>query len=233
MEGYPTRWVKLNASAEQRRRVIYEYVDAYDSYTKLREAAETHEAITRVKERHQFQLCENEQFRLAFVEYGHGAAVDGHDDMSGLARKRARLPWSSNVSEESIGAMKKQVRVSTRKYRNIETVMGNVIRSDALTARNKYDSLVINTPFVTNSERLPQSAFSAGKKTRSLAFNELVTTGEGCKHYSPNAANAMCPSLGHKILGEVKKLPNAFENLDSTMLNHFIHVSHRLVFKKN
>eukprot|EP00959_Pyramimonas_sp_CCMP1952_P332282 6958089-Pyramimonas_sp.AAC.1 len=130
MFGWPTRWVKLLVDEASRKSVLDDFAEDQRVWELFRVAPCTSDAMAKVKARHQFNLVENMQYMEGWKELGLGAGIDGNDALTQLTRERSRLPWSSLVSEETIGSMKNQKARGNRKYRKIETVFGNAIRGE-------------------------------------------------------------------------------------------------------
>lgn len=199
MRGWPTKLLKLLGSPAQATQVQQDLKQDWDVWLDFVDAPATCDAVNSLKQRHRFQLIENQQFISAFLEVGFdGSNPTGLAEIKHLLTQRSRLPWSSHFSEDTIGSMKNRTskkNKGTRKFSKMETVFVNAIRGKVLEKRNHYRTVRADRPLMSKMDRLPLSAYKAGKATRSLPFEKIVSTSQAPAYDSPSASNWMCPVM--------------------------------------
>lgn len=198
--GWPTRLTKLQVGGNVARAAWTEFDGDVKIFKRFDEYEPSQPSIKRVKDRHLFRLVVNKQMMKALEELGPDYDEATHTDLLQLITRRSRLPWGTQVCEDTIGSMKNQRRAKTRLYRKPETCLANAIKGRVLDARHKYSTVVLDRPLTKKTERLPKSCWQATKKTRSLPFEQIATTTSGTSWYSPSASNHMCPVADLQLL---------------------------------
>ena len=145
-------------------------------------------------DRSQFHKTSVKQLRAAAVEYSFTPGAD----MVTLMSDKASVLTQSLVVEEAVGTAKNTKKVAAvQKFRRPERAMYECVHSGLLTKRFTFNQPHVDVALENKSARMPDDAFRAKKKHRSLDFAAVVSTAQKSPFESPGA-----PSLCTRIIDD-------------------------------
>ena len=221
--GYP--WSVTNALAAARRAAtLAKFKADVGHFDKLKALEEKTTAQTNVVRRH---VCNKVMVKQLIVALKDEHLPDFNKCFDTILRKRIRVASGTQVIEDIIGTMKSCRRLKlTKKFSRPERGMGLTLKHNVLTKRHRYKTPSHDVPIGSKTLALPPTAFRAKVASRSLPFQEVVSSDQKASYYSPKAENFSVNCADLSLLRAVA--PSNYD-LTNVWLGEFCHVSHRLV----
>ena len=218
----------LHQGGEVAAKTVQEFDRDVSVFHHLEETAPTATDEVYILHRHVCQTMAVKQLEFAYDEKGYKPDAE----ITSMVDDRICGGGCTQAVEEMIGCEKTASAVkAVRKFRRPETAYHNVISSNLVGSRHKFEPLKVDAPLAHKTSRLPTEAFRPPREGVSMDFRSIASTASTPPWFSPSATNVNAPCADLPLLYECDR-DWSFSKLKDVWLGDLFDSTHKFVFRR-